>query len=315
MGFRLRFAAALTFALFCSAPNPAAAELRVMVTIKPIHSLVTQLMDGIGTPMLLVDGAASPHTFSLKPSGVRAIDAADVFIRVSQTLEPFTGKIVGALPASVRLVTLEEAPGLKLLDLRSSGTFEPHRHAVEAHADAAEQKGGAKDGHIWLDPDNAKVTVNYLAQVLTERAPEDADRLKANAEKLNAKLDALTTDIATETKPLGDRPFVAFHDAYQYFADRFDLDSVGSITVSPERQPSAKRLSELRQKIRSLHAACLFAEPLFQPNLVAAVIEGTDVRTSTLDPEGTLLPAGADLYFRLMRNLAAGFRSCLGTAS
>jgi zinc transport system substrate-binding protein len=315
MVFRFGFAVAVMLALSCAGARPAAAELKVVVTIKPIHSLVTQLMEGIGEPTLLVDGAASPHTFSLKPSGVRAIDAADVFIRVSQTLEPFTAKIAAALPESVRLVTLEDAPGIKLLSLRTAGTFEPHRHGVEANADAAEQAPGAKDGHIWLDPDNAKVIVNYLARALSERAPADAARIKVNADKLNAKIDALTAEIATETKPVQDRPFVVFHDAYQYFADRFDLDSVGSITVSPEMQPSAKRLSELRGKIRSLHAVCLFAEPLFQPNLVAAVIEGTDVRTSTLDPEGVLLPAGAELYFQLMRNLAAGFRSCLGTAS
>jgi zinc transport system substrate-binding protein len=314
MGSRFGFAVAVMLALSGAGAGPAAAELKVVVTIKPIHSLVTQLMEGIGKPTLLVDGPASPHSFALKPSGVRAIDAADVFIRVSQTLEPFTAKIAAALPESVRLVTLEEAPGVRLLELRSGGTFEPHRHGVEAHADAGEP-GGTKDGHIWLDPDNAKAIVDYLAQVLSERAPADAARLKANAEKLDAKIDALTAEIATETKPLQGRPFVVFHDAYQYFADRFDLDPVGSITVSPEMQPSAKRLSELRQKIRSLHAVCLFAEPLFQPNLVAAVIEGTDARTSTLDPEGALLPAGAELYFQLMRNLAAGFRSCLGTAS
>ena len=157
--------------------------------------------------------------------------------------------------------------------------------------------------------------MRYLAQVLAERAPADAAQLKANAEKLNAKIDALTADIETETKPLRDRPFVVFHDAYQYFALRFDLDPVGSITVSPEQQPSAKRLSELRAKIRALNAVCLFAEPLFQPNLVAAVSEGTNVRIGTLDPEGVLLPAGADLYFQLMRNLTAGFKSCLATAS
>jgi zinc transport system substrate-binding protein len=314
MGSRFGFAVAFLLALICAGGSPAAAELKVVVTIKPIHSLVAQLMEGLGEPTLLVDGAASPHSFSLKPSGVRAIDAADVFIRVSPTLEPFTAKIATALPESVRLVTLEDAPGLKLLELRSGGTFEPHRHGVEAGADVGEP-GSAKDGHIWLNPDNAKAIVSYLVQVLSERAPADAARLKANAEKLNAKIDALTAEIAAETKPLQDRPFVVFHDAYQYFADRFDLDPVGSITVSPERQPGAKRLTELRQKIRSLHAVCLFAEPLFQPNLVAAVIEGTDVRTSTLDPEGALLPAGAELYFQLMRNLAAGFRSCLGAAS
>lgn len=315
MGLRLQFAAALAVVFLCASAGRAAAELKVVVTIKPIHSLVSQLMEGIGTPALLVDGAASPHTFALKPSGVRAIDEADVFIRVSETLEPFTDKIVHALPDSVHLVTLIEAPGLKLLDLRTGGTFEPHQHGGAAHEGAGEQDGGAKDGHIWLDPGNAKVIVSYLAQVLSERAPADADHLKANAQKLNAKIDALTAEIAAETKPLAGRPFVVFHDAYQYFADRFDLDSVGSITVSPERQPSAKRLSELRQKIRALHAVCLFAEPLFQPHLVAAVVEGTDVRMGTLDPEGALLPAGAELYFALMRNLAAGFKSCLGPAS
>ncbi len=308
MGFRLHFAVAAMLGLLSVAAGPASAELKVVVTIKPIHSLVTQLMEGVGTPTLLVDGAASPHAFSLKPSGVRAIDGADVFVRVSETLEPFTKKIVSTLPASVRLVTLVDAPGLKLLDLRSGGTFEPHRH------DGDEHEGVAKDGHIWLDPDNAKAVVRYLAQVLAERAPADAAQLKANAEKLNAKIDALTADIETETKPLRDRPFVVFHDAYQYFALRFDLDPVGSITVSPEQQPSAKRLSELRAKIRALNAVCLFAEPLFQPNLVAAVSEGTNVRIGTLDPEGVLLPAGADLYFQLMRNLTAGFKSCLATA-
>ncbi len=315
MGSRLHCAAALASALLCFSTGRAAAELKVVVTIKPIHSLATQVMEGVGTPTLLVDGAASPHSFALKPSGVRAIDRADVLIRVSETLEPFTRKIVSALPENVRLVTLVEAPGLKLLDLRSSGTFEPHQHGAEAHEEAAEEQGGAKDGHIWLDPDNAKVIASYLAQVLAERAPADAARLKANAERVNARIDALTSTIATEMKPLSDRPFVVFHDAYQYFADRFDLDSVGSVTVSPDRQPSAKRLSELRRKIRALNAVCLFAEPLFQPNLVAAVIEGTDMRTSTLDPEGALLPAGPDLYFELMRNLAAGFKSCLGAAS
>jgi len=314
MKFRSRSIAALTLALLWLSAGGAAAELKVVVTIKPIHSLVAQLMEGVGTPSLLVDGTASPHTFALKPSGVRAVDTADVFVRVSETLEPFTRKIAAALPEGVRLVTLEDAPGLKLLYLRSGGTFEPHDHGEGAHEAEAEH-GAARDGHIWLDPDNAKVIVGYLASVLAERDPADAARLKANAEALKAKLDALTSEIAAETKPLGNRPFVVFHDAYQYFADRFGLDAVGSITVSPDRQPSAKRLSELRQKIRALHAVCLFSEPLFQPNLVAAVSEGTDVRMGTLDPEGALLPAGPALYFALMRNLTAGFKSCLGSAS
>jgi zinc transport system substrate-binding protein len=313
-GLSCLVAAALAGATAAAAADQG--DLKVVVTIKPIHSLVTALMEGIGTPTLLVDGAASAHSFSLKPSGVRAINAADVFVRVSETLEPFTGKIVTALPDRVRLVTLTETPGLKLLDRRTSGTFESHAHDADPGGDHAEPNDRAgTDGHIWLDPDNAKAIVAYLAKVLSERAPAHAPRLRANAEALNARIDALTARIEAETKPLKNKPFVVFHDAYQYFDRRFGLDAIGSITVSPQVQPSAKRLTELRRKIRALKAVCVFAEPLFQPNLVAAVTEGTDARTGTLDPAGTTLAPGADLYFALMRNLVAGLKSCLDLSS
>ncbi len=297
------------------------ADLKVVATIKPIHSLLTQLMDGIGTPTLLVEGSASPHAFALKPSGIRAIDSADVFVRVSESLEPFTGKLVRALPDSVRLVTLADAPGVKLLDRRTSGSFEPHVHPAGAHValtDGAHEESddhAGKDGHIWLDPDNAKAIVSYLAKVLAERAPAAADKLEANARRLNARIDTLTADIEAEVDPLKDKPFVVFHDAYQYFENRFGLDAVGAITLSPDVQPSAKRLTELRRKIKSLGAVCVFAEPQFQPNLVAAVTEGTRARSGTLDPEGSTLAPGADLYFELMHKLAAGLKACLGASS
>ncbi|WP_290998518.1 zinc ABC transporter substrate-binding protein [Hyphomicrobium sp.] len=296
-------------------PVTAHAEVAdVVVTIKPIHSLVARVMEGVGAPTLLVEGAASPHSFSLKPSQVRAINAAAVFIRVSERLEPFTAKIVRSLPAGVELVTLVDIPGLHLLSQRKNGTFEAHRHD-HAAADHADKDDAVDDSHIWLDPDNAKVIGNYVAGVLGARYPQHAAQFRTNAERLSAEIGALTSELEATTGPLRNKPFVVFHDAYRYFDARFDLDAVGSITVSPDVQPSAKRLTELRQKIRSLEAVCVFAEPLFQPRLVAAVIEDTDARAGTLDPEGTGLEPGPQLYFVLMRNLAASLKSCLAPAS
>lgn len=296
----------------------AAAGGDVVVTIKPIHSLVTRVMEGIGSPLLLVEGKASPHSFSLRPSQIQAVDKAAVFIRVSERLETFTGKIVRSLPDSVRLVTLVDAPGVKLLEQRQSGTFERHDHAEGADehgGDGGAEDHGRADSHIWLDPENAKAIGNYIAQVLGERFPEDAARFKANAEHLSADIDALTRELAATTQPLRGKPFVVFHDAYQYFDRRFDLDAVGSITVSPDVQPSARRLIELREKIRELKAVCVFAEPLFQPRLVAVLTEGTDARAGTLDPEGLGLEPGAQLYFTLMRNLAGSLKSCLAPST
>lgn len=300
---------------------PAAADdLKVVITIKPIHSLAMQVMDGAGTPVLLVDGAASPHSFSLKPSGAKAINTADVFIRVSEAIEPFTGRIAKALPKSVALVTLDEIPGLTLLDRRTSATFETHEYHDEDGAEHADHdddndEHGGKDGHIWLDPANAKKIVSQIAAVLSEKQPVNAATFKANAEKANARIDAMSAEIAKDMGPLAGKGFIVFHDAYQYFEKSFGLAAAGSITVSPEAQPSVKRLSAIRKKVADLGATCVFSEPAFQPKLVATVTEGTAARAGTLDPEGMTLEKGPGLYEALMRGLAKNLRSCLTPTS
>ena len=126
--FGMRGLAALVMTLAAEAGLGAAwaSDLNVVATIKPIHSIVAAVMDGVATPTLLVDGAASPHTFSLKPSDAKALAAARVVFRVSDGLEPFMGKVVKSLPKSVEVVVLEKVPGLTLHRIRSGGTFEAH---------------------------------------------------------------------------------------------------------------------------------------------------------------------------------------------
>ena len=297
----------------CPVPAVAAAAPKVVVTLKPVHALVAAIMDGVGQPALLVDGAQSPHTFALKPSGARALATADVFIRVSPTVEPFTLKAVQALPPSVSSLTLVDVSGIKVLEQRHGGAFEAHAHSENANEHHGEVDGdrSRSDGHIWLDPENAKVIVDAVTKVLAARDPENAARYDANALKLRAKIAALETDLTQELAAIKDKPFIVFHDALQYFEKRFGLRAAGSITVSPEVQPSAKRLTEVRHKIAGLSAVCVFAEPGFQPALVAAVTEGSTAKAGTLDPEGIALQPSSDLYFDLMRNLANDMKKCL----
>jgi zinc transport system substrate-binding protein len=126
---------------------------------------------------------------------------------------------------------------------------------------------------------------------------------------------ALEAEIVRDLAPLKGKPFVVFHDAFQYFEHRFGLEAVGSITVSPETQPSAKRLTEIRRKLAALSASCVFSEPQFQAKLVAAVTEGTSARAGTLDPEGALIQPGPGAYAALLQNLAVGLKSCLAQGS
>ena len=312
-----------------SATNAADAP-RVVVTTKPIHSLIASIMDGAGTPTLIVDGSASPHTFTLKPSSAKAINEAEIFVRVSEAVEPFTRKVVAALPATVKLITLSDSKGVQLLEQREGGTFEEHQHddAGAEHRGAENGKAGsdknaaetehqhddehkAKDGHIWLDPVNAKAIVEAVTAALVQRYPTAAETFRGNAARLNIKLDQLSADITTALAPVKGRPFIIFHDATQYFEERFGVQAVGSITISPDVQPSAKRLTAVRRKIAQLGAVCVFTEPSFQPKLVAAVIEGSPSRTGEIDAEGIGLPAGKELYFELMRGISQNLQTCL----
>lgn len=318
-------------ALVCLAGSTCAlAELKVVATIKPVHALVAGVMAGIGEPKLLIDGAGSPHTFGLKPSDARALNQADVIFRVSDVLEPFMIKVLTALPKSVRVVTLEDAPGLTLHKMRTGATFEQHTHdhghkgrpakKTDAHSHHDHGKSGkaaaeANDGHIWLDPANAKIITQYIAAVLATEAPEHAARLKENADAVLRSLDQLDAELGLTLKPIAGRSYIVFHDAYQYLEHRYGLTPAGAVTVSPEIAPSAKRLSELRKKISTLKAVCVFAEPQFEPKLVRTITEGTSARTGTLDYLGASLKPGPDLYFSVLRSLAGDLKACLSDPS
>jgi zinc transport system substrate-binding protein len=292
---------------------PAQAETTVVVTIKPLHALVAEVMRGVGEPVLLVKASSSPHTYALKPSDVATLNHCDVFFRTSDALEPFTTRIIAALPNQVTVISLLEAPGVMLLARRTGPSFERHAHTSY---DMAQHNGdhthpSAADGHAWLDTDNAKAMVEHIAVVLSAKDPAHRATFSSNAETLQGRLDRLGTELASTLRPVASKPYIVFHDALQYFERRFGLNDVGSISLSPEIPPGAKRLTQLREKIKALGALCVFAEPQFGDALVRALIEGTAAQTGTLDPEGSKLAPGPDLYFAIMRRLASDLTRCL----
>ncbi len=322
------FAAVLAAVLAAAAALPAHAEApahaqapKVVVSIKPIHSLVASVMHGVGEPTLLVRGGASPHSYTMKPSDAKALSAADLVVWVGPELESFLEKPLRANAPRATLLTLMDLKGLTLLETREGGAWDAHDHGKKRghghqdhdhkdhdHAD----EHGELNTHIWLDPANARAIVEAAAEALAAGDPANAEAYRKNADRKLQELDALDAELKAALAPVKDKPFVVFHDAYQYFEARYGLSAVGSITVSPDRRPSAKRLSAIRAKIGGLGAACVFAEPQFEPTLVRTVVEGTKARTGVLDPEGSELPEGEALYPTLMRNLAASLRGCLG---
>lgn len=353
--------------------QPAMALEGVVASIKPVHSLVAAVMEGVAEPQLLVQGAGSPHTYSLRPSEASMLEGASVVFWVGEGLEMFLERPLETLAANAKVVTLSDAHDLVKLSYREGGPFETHGHADDHaghdHGEEASQDGhdhardqddhaheetaaaghdhaheghehaeeasahdraqeasadgheghdhadGAYDMHMWLDPQNAKAFVHEIEEALAAADPANAERYEANAAGLMERLDQLEAQTAAALEPVKDRSFIVFHDAYQYYERRFGIEAAGSITVSPDLMPGAQRLQDIQARIRESSAACVFAEPQFEPRLVEVAIEGTDARAGVLDPLGADLADGPELYFELIGNMTGSLVECLSAAS
>lgn len=308
------------------APLGAQAETpRVAVSIKPVADLVAAVMAGVGKPTVLIPPGNSPHTYAFKPSERASAEQAQLLFWIGPDVEPALTKITKALPKSTQVVTLSTQPGMDLLPARMGGDWERKRPAPKlapshdhgaAHDHGSEHDHvhtGSFDGHLWLSPTNAKVIVRSAARALAAKDPQHAAQYQANAEQAVQRIDAMTAELTAQLAPVKSKPFIVFHDAYQYFEHAFGLRAAGSILVSPDAMANARRVSQMRDKIKSLGVVCVFAEPQFEPRLVQTLIEGTRARVGTLDPLGAKGPLGLEGYTQLMRNLANNLGQCLGT--
>lgn len=313
-------------------------HLLVVASIKPVHSLVSAVMAGVGEPHLIIRGAQSPHTFSMRPSDAAALARARIIFLIDEHKEVALAKPIANLGDEALVVQLAGAEGLVLKPLREGGAFEAHEHSEhdededghhegddhdgdeeDHHEDGAHDHGhdhehGDVDFHVWLDPENAVLMTYAIVDALIEADPENAATYDANANALIDRLDAFLAEIDGELAPVRDKPFIVLHDAYRYFEERFDLNAAGSITINPERAPGVQRITEIRDKVRELGSVCVFAEPQFDSKVIDVVTEGTNARSGIIDPLGAAIEDGPELYFTLIRDLAAAFKECLAAA-
>ena len=278
---------------------------RVVASIPPVHGIVAAVMEGVGTPHLLLPGGSSPHGGALKPSDARRIASADLVFWVSEYLETTVRKPISTLARESATVAVMALPGVRRLTTREGGIWQ----ADGGHEDGNQVRF---DTHLWLDADNAAAIARGVARALAAADPDNAAAYEANAGRFAARAAALDREIRDTLAPVTHTPYVVFHDAYQYFEQRYGLAAAGALTVSPERPPGIRRILEVRAAIAGRGARCVFAEPQFAPAIARTVIEGTVARLGVLDPLGAGIPPGPDHWFALMRGLATSLVECLG---
>ena len=312
----------LTLLSFLTTFTSANAEIKVVASIKPIHSLVSYLMDGIGKPDLIVDGYASPHGFAMKPSHAKMLQNADLIFWVGEDLENFLEKPLSSIAKKAEKIELIEIKGLQVLKFRERNIFDEHDHDHghddhgkkeddhddHGHDDHDGHAHGEFDPHIWLDPINAKAMLNEMAEHLIENDPKNEAKYKSNLAKALQEIDKLTIDVMTDLS--NSVSSIVFHDAYQYFEERFNVKVLGAFTVNTDVMPGAEQLAEIREIIEHDKVACVFSEPQFNPDIINAVAKDMKIKTGVLDPLGATLDPGKDLYFNLIRNMSASFKGC-----
>ena len=316
--------------------TPASADVpQVATDIPPVHSLVSQVMGDLGTPKLILPPGASPHGYAMRPSEARALQNADVTFWMGPDLTPWLGRAIKSLTGNAINVALSNSEDLVRHPFRTGATFDSHDHHdhgdeheeahkddhgdhgdehKEAHKDDHGDHGDEHDGldpHLWLDPANARILLDVISSTLAGLDPTHADTYRANAAQAKKAIEALTRELDTALRPIRGRPFIVFHDAYQYFEHRFNVEASGSIAMGDASGPGPARIAAIRQKVQALGAHCVFSEPQFQSKIITTVIEGTTARLATLDPLGATLKPGPELYSQLLRNLGDNLLTCL----
>ena len=316
------------------------ADVKVVTSIKPIHSLAAYVMDGVGKPNVIVDGYNSPHGFSLKPSHAKMIENADLIIWVGEDLEAFLEKPLDSIAKKAKKVELMDLKGIKKLKFREKNIFEghdDHGHKKDKHDDHGHKKDkhddhghkehkdhghkedkhddgheghahGEHDPHIWLDPMNAKVIIKEITNQLVKLDSANSAKYKANSREAISDIDALTNSIKKDLNK--NSRVVVFHDAYQYFENRFGIKVLGALTVNTDVLPGAEQLAEIREVIEHEKVNCIFSEPQFNPSIIKTIAKDTNIKTSVLDPLGATLDKGKGMYSKLLKNMSSSFKGC-----
>jgi len=279
-------------------------EKRIIVSIKPLHSIILNVVDEEKVDLLL-DGNLSPHDYKLKPSDMKKLQNADLIFYIdTDSLETFLARPLKAIDKKIKKISIISNSNLELLQIREGGIWEKEESGHD-------HSHGEYDPHVWLDSENVIKITKQVVKELSKINPSKKNKYKKNAQSFIKKVNINKIKINEELMPIASRSFIVFHDGYQYYEKEFGLNGAGSISINPEISPSPKRINEIRSKIKRDNVQCVFKEPQFPSKIVQTIIKNTNTKEGVLNPLGSNLKPGKDLYLNLINNLSKNLKKCL----
>ncbi len=294
----------------------AKADVKVVTTIKPLHSLVSSVMEGVGEPSLIIEGTNNPHTFVFKPSHAELLEEADIVFWIGEDLEAFMEKPLDSLASNAKKVAFMDLASIEKLKFREENIFDDHddhdghddEHEGHDDHDHHGHAHGEFDAHIWLDPMNAKEMIHEIAHELGDLDPKNKEIYESNANKTLKSLDKLIEDVNSSVSK--DVSYIVFHDAYQYFEKRFGVSSAGALTLNPDVLPGAKQIADVQDLISDKNIKCIFSEPQYNPKIIETLASDMDISTGIMDPLGAYIDKGNSMYFDLIKQISNSINKC-----
>lgn len=276
----------------------------VVVTIKPLYSLVAHLSEGIETPLLLMKQMQSPHHYNMKPSERALLAKAKMIIWTGPPMESFLDKILQQQKKTTVIVTAMQAKNLILLARRGK-----HSHHEEKPLAGHKTEAHSIDPHVWLSENNAIAISHLIAESLITSDPENTGLYENNLQKLVAKISE-TKDLIDSALQNRHSPFIAFHDAFQYFENEHQLNYVASISFDEETGAGLKHLRYIRKEIENNNIHCLVYQAP-KPAIVDSLTRQTSIKTVALDPLGLEVTNDKNAWFEIMQQMSIDFNACL----
>ena len=291
--------------VFLSTPSLSYGEkLQVVASIFPIADMARQVGGDDVQVSTVVPAGASPHTFEMKPSLVKAFGEAKVFLMIGAGLEFWADQLIQSSGRNLKPVVLSD--GMTLI--RSA---DPHHADTVKKAPPASKRSGhtghahalgfhTGNPHIWLDPHLAKTMVTRIQEALSIADPAHDFEYENRAKAYLGRLDALDRMIADTVVQFKGREVISFHASWDYFAARYGLILAGVIEKTPGRNPTPREIAGIVSSIKSYQIRAVFAEPQFSPKVADVIAREAGVKVLILDPLGGETLAGRDTYIGLM---------------
>jgi len=280
----------------------------VVVSIKPLHSIVSALMEGVSRPQLLLESSDSAHTFHLKPSQLDLLSNADLVITIGDGFETGLKKTLRNIKVGSHIV-VSEIDGLHLYDFRNVDINEMNKDEKDEHTDHDEHTD--LDLHLWLDIVNMQKTAQYINEQLIKIDPKNSNTYETNLIKIHSKLNKLKSELQQQIAPFRSERFAIFSDTLQYFEKSFQFQKPVIITPYHGARLSIHRTLEARKKMKDLKIKCLLYGPENTSKKVNVLSEGLSIKALRIDILGAKLNAGSDQYFNLMKGLSSQLVECL----